>query len=455
MPNLPKELDILEKNILRNLDEASVRSLNGCRVADQILKLVPNVPNFRTLLRGVKYWAKQRGIYANVLGFFGGISWALLSAKVCQLYPNSLPSTLLHKFFLLFSKWAWPTPVQLNEVEESREGMQLKVWNPKVFPKDAHDLMPILTPAYPSMNSTYNVTPSTMHFLKKEFERGLEILSKIEEKELGWEHLFSPLSFFSSFNAFVKVEAFASTEEELKVWKGWIESKLRFLIHFLEATPGIQFARPHPDSFQDPSLPLSLHYFFGLLLNLPPKTSSSIPSKLPPLSSSTNPTTTPQPSRKIDLNEAIYEFISLVSQTQLKKEGMNVKIVWLSRAKLPEYVWKNEEKVPPKRRKKRPLPPTSTCTQTQLSEEDPLKPTTLPSSDSTTSPHTTTSENNPTTLQMETVNKEAIQADNSDRSPKRVKIEDTCLSSISPNFCSLTQLYHFPSLFKKKQPKKQ
>lgn len=47
----------------------------------------------------------ERCIYSNSLGFLGGVSWAMLVARVCQLYPNAAPAVLVQKFFLVFSKW--------------------------------------------------------------------------------------------------------------------------------------------------------------------------------------------------------------------------------------------------------------------------------------------------------------------------------------------------------------
>jgi poly(A) polymerase len=67
---LPKKLDILDLQYLRGLDNPSVRSLNGARVAEWLLRIIPNLHAYRNLLRVVKHWARCRGLYSNVLGIY-------------------------------------------------------------------------------------------------------------------------------------------------------------------------------------------------------------------------------------------------------------------------------------------------------------------------------------------------------------------------------------------------
>ncbi len=56
---IPDEQDLRDEGLLKNLDQKCVRSLNGCRVTDEILHLVPKIETFRMTLRAIKLWAKS------------------------------------------------------------------------------------------------------------------------------------------------------------------------------------------------------------------------------------------------------------------------------------------------------------------------------------------------------------------------------------------------------------
>lgn len=130
LPKIEDSLMLQDSNLLKNIDEKDVRSLGGSRVTDEILRLVPNVEVFRLALRCIKLWAQRRAIYSNVMGFLGGVAWAMLVARICQLYPNEVAGAIVSRFFIILYQWKWPQPILLKQIEEGP--LPVRVWNPKV-----------------------------------------------------------------------------------------------------------------------------------------------------------------------------------------------------------------------------------------------------------------------------------------------------------------------------------
>ncbi|KAJ5491388.1 Poly(A) polymerase pla1 [Penicillium diatomitis] len=249
IPSVPMNLDLKNNDYLRGLDEKEVRSLNGTRVADEILELVPQQKTFRIALRAIKLWAQRRAIYANIVGFPGGIAWAMLVARVCQLYPAATGSVIVGKFFRIMNKWAWPQPVLLKQIEEGP--LQIKVWNPKLYHGDRFHLMPIITPAYPSMCATHNISMSTKTVILRELQRGGDVVDKIFAKQLSWSDLFTRHTFFTNdYKYYLSITASSKTKEDEAVWSGLVESKLRHLVGALDRKPVIAVAHPFPKGFE-------------------------------------------------------------------------------------------------------------------------------------------------------------------------------------------------------------
>lgn len=61
--SVPVALDLKDNTLLRGLDETDLRCLNGTRVTDEILTLVPQVKTFRHALRAIKLWAQRKAIH--------------------------------------------------------------------------------------------------------------------------------------------------------------------------------------------------------------------------------------------------------------------------------------------------------------------------------------------------------------------------------------------------------
>lgn len=243
-------IDLRDDNHLRGLDEVDLRCLNGKRVTDEILTLVPQKKTFRHALRAVKLWAQRRAVYANVMGFPGGVAWALMVARICQMYPNAVGSKLIIKFFHLISQWKWPQPVMLKNIDEGP--FPARIWNPLQNRSDCNHLMPIITPAFPSMCATHNITPSTKKVIAKELIRARDISGKIFDGKLAWSALFEKHSFFTKdYKYYLSIVCASREMEPQQKWSGLVESKVRKLTSSIEqANASIELARPFTKGFE-------------------------------------------------------------------------------------------------------------------------------------------------------------------------------------------------------------
>ena len=249
--------DLTDDSILRNCDEKCVRSLAGSRDTNKILNLVPNKAHFELVLRCIKLWAKNRGIYSNVLGYFGGITWALLVAKICIDNRDSQPNKLLARFFEFYSTYPWDEryPIRITEIRDDTptpQGMKLDE-SRKVAPGWLRgNLMPVITPTFPLMNSSHNVSRQTKEVLLQELEKGAIITRAILKGEkVPWNRLFKKFCFFRAFQHFIQVSILSAGLEEHDKWLGFAESKIKKIVEFLSNKGQLDFLelRTFPNAY--------------------------------------------------------------------------------------------------------------------------------------------------------------------------------------------------------------
>ena len=159
--------------------------MNGRRVTEAILENIPktskNLETFKLTLRCIKLWAKNRGIYSNVHGYCGGVAWAILVAYICKENPNLECCQLLYTFFKYYRnrRWTNDNPLHIGEIKNNLDLVKFPIdnkityWNPAESDRSAY--FPVITPAFPSMNSTYNVSLTTRNVIINELEKAMEI----------------------------------------------------------------------------------------------------------------------------------------------------------------------------------------------------------------------------------------------------------------------------------------
>jgi poly(A) polymerase len=380
--SISDSFDLLNNKMLASLEEKCVLSVNGSRTTDEILRLVPSVETFHTALRAVKFWAKRRALYGNSYGYLNGVACAILTARVCQWYPNATASVILSRFFYVYSRWNWPSPIYLKTIEENA-ALGMKVWNPRINMADRHHRMPIITPAYPSMCSTHNVSDSTMRLMLAEFNRANELCPRIQSNESSYADLFQRSDYFIRFRNFFQVIAIScGGETEYRAWSGYVESRVRHLTMYLEREADIDMAPPYPEGFEaqcegtseDKLKILDHHTFSASSISPSTTTTTTTTSDSTTTITATEAEPTPKPMihsmafyigisvkqdasgkvpRKLLLDRPVNDFKTYVcGWEKMQPNSMFLLVRDVRRDALPDYVYKNGPPRPPPSLKK-------------------------------------------------------------------------------------------------------
>lgn len=327
-PSSPDEITEVEVDdtFLIGLDEASIRSINGVRVAQYLLSSLGPDPtqleNFRLTLRAVKEWARVHGLYSNALGFLGGVNWAILVCWICQKNPDAKPPELLRAFFKRFSTWNWPTPVRIAKKHNiSSMRHDLTAWDPINNFRDAKHLMPIITPCFPSMNSSYNVGEPQLRRLNDEFARANKLCNDVCLGKKTWDVLFEGSSFFTQHATYLQVTISSTNEDDFRAWFGLCEARIRLLIvglespaHGVRAYPFAKFFQRRPDdneSLYIASFFIALRFADGL--------------------------------HQVDLGPLAMDFLQIVNSWDKRLSTMDLALDVVTQKNLPSFVFEDDE----------------------------------------------------------------------------------------------------------------
>jgi poly(A) polymerase len=110
--------------------------------------------------------------------------------------------------------------------------------------------MPVITPAYPQMCATFNITRSNKAVIQRELERAGTIADRIMSNAAPWKDLFVKHTFFTKgYKYYLAVIVTSKEKEAHKIWSGFVESKVRVLVATLERHKSISIAHPFNKGF--------------------------------------------------------------------------------------------------------------------------------------------------------------------------------------------------------------
>ena len=160
------------------------------------------------------------------------------------------------------------------EIANDKSKVAFAIPDEMIYVPRPTEMMPIITPAFPSMNTTYALGQTQKNIILTEFEKAAKVTQELimnpNNPKIRWNRLFKKFPFFKAYEHFMEIQVLAKKDEDHKKWQGFAESKLKRLLKNLEnfdkmVGECLEF-RPWPKPYNLPNeeFPFNDVYYFGI-----------------------------------------------------------------------------------------------------------------------------------------------------------------------------------------------
>mmetsp|Transcript_7317 Transcript_7317/g.15954 ORF Transcript_7317/g.15954 Transcript_7317/m.15954 type:complete len:275 (+) Transcript_7317:2-826(+) len=191
------------------------------------------------------------------------------------------------------------------------------IWDPNENYRDSTHLMPIITPCYPSMNSSYNVGEPQLRRLRDELNRASQLSDSILSGRKTWDVLFEGNNFFRQHANYLQINIIATNEDEFRSWFGLCESRMRLLIAGLESPMAGVSSYPYAKFYHRRKEGHIATFFVALRFA--------------------------RNTKRIDLGPLVADFLRVVNDWEGRLLGMDLTIHLVSKQNLPSFVFAKED----------------------------------------------------------------------------------------------------------------
>ncbi|VDO00345.1 unnamed protein product [Rodentolepis nana] len=237
MNNVPSNFKISESiDASLFIELINEKRIFGMINASSMLTMVYSKKVFQTALKTIKMWAKECGIFSNVLRYLNNFNLTIMTCRICQLFPLEPVEKIVYHFFRIYSQWNWREPIIMNSsvlLQTSK------------FPHRYHEEVPSKVNVYIRFGHKINLLCRMIS------DYGYKRVLDIIKRGYPWSYLFERKTFFHTYPYYFTITFKCPNEQTFDMWSSVFKTYVRDRVALYEQKDGVEFVHVNCIAFDE------------------------------------------------------------------------------------------------------------------------------------------------------------------------------------------------------------